>query len=70
MILTTTKIRRDDGYTALYRFTALQNGLIRIEDLNANLSGCVNADGTYRHGDVRLPDYTVADVLHRAGWAA
>jgi hypothetical protein len=44
-----------------YRVERLPNGLIRVFDLASKLSACYQADGTYRHGDLRAT--TIAELL-------
>jgi hypothetical protein len=50
---------KDDSYR--YSVEQLPNGLIRVFDYASKLSVCYNADGTYRHGDLRSP--TLADLI-------
>jgi hypothetical protein len=47
---------KNDPYR--YRVEQLPNGLIRVFDYASKLSACYNADGTYRHGDLRNPTLT------------
>ena len=35
-----------------YRVEWMENGLIRVFDYASKFSGCYNADGSYRHGDL------------------
>jgi hypothetical protein len=44
-----------------YQVELMTNGLIRVFDLASKLKACYNADGTYRHGDLRRP--TLAELL-------
>ena len=50
---------KDDPYR--YQVELMTNGLIRVFDLASKMRGCYNADGTYRHGDLRAT--TLAELL-------
>jgi hypothetical protein len=55
-----------------YRVELMTNGLIRVFDLASKLSACYNADGTYRHGDLRTPALAalLGDDLNRSALPA
>jgi hypothetical protein len=52
-------VTKDDPYR--YSVEHMPNGLIRVFDYASKLSVCYNADGTYRHGDLRSP--TLAELI-------
>lgn len=51
----------DPNMTNRYVATKLQNDLWLVSDRASGLRGCYEANGNYRHGDLRLDGYLVLD---------